>query len=67
MKIDLPYLAKSGNDRVAARAAIFRTLDEFLDWTGPPWNMAVNEACRDYDRLTDALMKALGFDGITGY
>ena len=46
-------------EHIAAVAAIIDGLDAVLDWRSPPWNMAEDEAQRDYDRLTRTILACL--------
>jgi hypothetical protein len=40
-------------------APILAALDDVLDWTGQPWNMAEAEAKRDYYHLTRMILTGL--------
>lgn len=52
--------------RDRAEAAIRQVLVDFLDWEDtvyPDLGLTADEANRDYDMLTDAIVQALHLDG----
>lgn len=50
-------------------SVIVDALDAHLDWTGPPWNIALAEAKRDYYRVARTILSCLhqaGYEIVPG-
>lgn len=46
-------------ETVRPKTVIIDALDAVLDWRSPPWNIAEDEAMRDYDHLAAVILDLL--------